>query len=82
MLNDALFGSLPHARAALEAWRLDYNTERPHPKLAWQTPTAYASTFNPHRDLAFCYANGSTPDPAAFGPPTADPTRSNELTIG
>lgn len=33
LLNETLFGSLPHARAALDTWRRDYNTERPHLKL-------------------------------------------------
>lgn len=42
-LNETLFRSLPHARALLEAWRKDYNTVRPHSKLGWQTPMAYAS---------------------------------------
>ena len=30
LLNETLFPSLPHARAALAAWRADYNTARPH----------------------------------------------------
>ena len=29
LLNETLFRSLPHARALLEAWRIDYNTNRP-----------------------------------------------------
>ena len=29
---------LDHARATLAAWRDDYNTERPHSALGWQTP--------------------------------------------
>lgn len=52
LLNETLFGSLAHARAALNKWRQDYNIERPHSKLGWQTPTAYASTFRPRGDLA------------------------------
>ena len=28
-LNETLFRSLPHTRAMLEAWRVDYNTNRP-----------------------------------------------------
>jgi putative transposase len=42
LLNETLFRSLPHARAVLEAWRRDYNEERPHSKLGWMTPRAYA----------------------------------------
>ena len=30
LLNETLFTSLPHARAVLEAWRRDYNEQRPH----------------------------------------------------
>jgi putative transposase len=45
LLNETLFRSLPHARAVLEAWRRDYNHERPHSKLGWMTPAAYASAL-------------------------------------
>jgi putative transposase len=45
LLNETLFRSLPHARAVLEAWRRDYNEERPHSKLGWLTPRAYASAL-------------------------------------
>jgi putative transposase len=33
LLNETLFRSLPHARAALEAWRHDYNPASLHPSL-------------------------------------------------
>jgi hypothetical protein len=42
LLNETLFRSLPHARAVLETWRRDYNESRPHSKLGWLTPQAYA----------------------------------------
>lgn len=45
LLNEPLFRSLPHARAVLEAWRRDYNEERPHSKLGWMTPQDYARTI-------------------------------------
>lgn len=45
LLNETLFRSLPHARAVLETWRRDYNHERPHSKLGWMTPGAYASAL-------------------------------------
>ena len=48
LLNEVLFRSLPHARAVLEAWRRDYNEERPHSKLGWMTPRTYASAFCGH----------------------------------
>jgi putative transposase len=82
LLNETLFGSLAHARAALETWRRDYNTERPHSKLGWQTPTGYASTFRPRRDLALRYAKGSAPDHAATVPPAPSQNPRNELRTG
>jgi putative transposase len=46
LLNETLFRSLPHARAVLEIWRRDYNETRPHSKLGWLTPQAYADALN------------------------------------
>ena len=42
MLNETLFRSLAHARFVLEAWRADFNSSRPHSRLGWMTPNAYA----------------------------------------
>ena len=42
-LNEHLFWSLPAARRALELWRVDYNTERPHTRLDGLTPFAFAA---------------------------------------
>jgi putative transposase len=39
-LNETLFGSLAHARAALASWRRDYNEVRPHSALGGATPEA------------------------------------------
>jgi len=47
LLNETLFRSLLHARDALAAWRRDYNADRPHSRLGWMTPVAYAATFTP-----------------------------------
>ncbi len=46
LLNETLFRSLPHARVVLETWRRDYNEHRPHSKLGWLTPAAYASALS------------------------------------
>jgi putative transposase len=43
LLNETLFHSLPHTRAVLEAWRADYNTNRPHSRLGWMSPAIYAA---------------------------------------
>jgi putative transposase len=41
------FGSLPHARAraVIQAWKEDYNTQRPHSALNHQTPAAFAQSI-------------------------------------
>lgn len=45
LLNETLFRSLPHARLAMDAWRTDYNNQRPHSKLGWLTPAGYAAQW-------------------------------------
>ena len=42
-LNEHLFTSLPHARQVIEAWRIDYNTRRPHTSLDGLTPREFAT---------------------------------------
>ena len=41
-LNASWFLSLADARDRIGAWRIDYNTERPHSALGHLTPTAFA----------------------------------------
>lgn len=41
-LNRSWFVSLADARRQLEAWRIDYNTERPHSSLGYLTPVEFA----------------------------------------
>lgn len=64
-LNETLFRSLPHARALLQAWRSDYNTLRPHSKLGWQTPWAFASQ-HPQRAFPLRHPDHSAAKPFAF----------------
>ena len=42
-LNEHWFLSLAHARSVIEAWRIEYNTERPHSSLGNRTPQEFAS---------------------------------------
>ncbi|PYE80838.1 putative transposase [Pseudoroseicyclus aestuarii] len=42
LLNETMFRNLAHARAVIAAWAADYNTERPHSALDYQTPADYA----------------------------------------
>lgn len=41
-LNEHWFVSLGDARQIVEAWRQDYNDQRPHSALGYQTPAAFA----------------------------------------
>jgi putative transposase len=81
-LNETLFSTLAQARIALAAWRADYNGSRPHSKLGWQTPAAFASTFHPRWDLALRSANGSAPAPATHPAQQGKSNRRSELRIG
>jgi putative transposase len=42
-LNEHWFLSVAEAQQIIEAWRVDYNTVRPHRSLGQQTPAAYAA---------------------------------------
>ncbi len=42
-LNEHWFLSVAEARQIIEAWRIDYNTVRPHRSLRQQTPAAFAA---------------------------------------
>jgi putative transposase len=46
-LNQHWFASLEEVRQTVEAWRIDYNTERPHRALGQQTPAAWEAAWAP-----------------------------------
>ena len=70
LLNETLFSSLPQARVVLASWRRDYNAERPHSSLGWQTPLAFAARWlapSAHRASALSQSGGFAPWPVASG---------------
>lgn len=77
-LNETLFPSLAWARAALAAWRQDYNNERPHSRLGWRTPVEFAKTFTPQRGLPLRNMTSYAPPPVAQ---TAHMGKSNERSL-
>ena len=77
-----LFTSLAQARVALGSWRADYNDARQHSQLGWKTPSEFATTCNPRRDLALRYAEGSAPAPVAPTAQLGNPNATSELRIG
>ena len=58
-LNEEWFVSLAHARVVIEAWRVHYNTTRPHSALGYPTPAAWLATRAASRKLR----KGSAPLP-------------------
>jgi len=42
LLNETMIRNMAHARSKIRAWATDYNDERPHSSLGYQTPRAFA----------------------------------------
>lgn len=45
-LNREIFGSLLEAKVLVEQWRIEYNQDRPHSSLGYQTPEQYAACWS------------------------------------
>ena len=67
LLNETLFTSLAHAREALNDWKHDYNTVRPHSGLGNLPPAVYARLSDPEkqRDGTLRSIGGFAPRPVA-----------------
>ena len=63
LLNETVFSSLAEARIMLATWRHDYNTQRPHSRLGWLTPSEFARTATPVQAMAMgaALSEGSAP---------------------
>ena len=79
LLNETLFRSLTHTRAALEAWRADYNTNRPHSRLGWMSPALYAAD---RRSAALRSTDGFAPRTAAITAQQGNVERQTPIAIG
>jgi putative transposase len=84
LLNETLFSSLAHARAALTQWKLDYNTVRPHSGIGNLPPADYAKLSTPasQRDEVLRYAGGSAPRPVAAPSQRGSNQQSTLLILG
>ncbi len=67
LLNETMFRNLAHARVVIAAWGADYNTERPHSALDYQTPADYA------RNLTTAIARPATRDESSARRAIAQP---------
>lgn len=78
-LNETVFSSLAEVRVLLEAWRRDYNDQRPHSRLGWLTPSEFRKNFNQTSTRpeqwppGAAYNQGSAPE----GHCTTSPTGAN-----
>ena len=74
LLNETLFHGLGHTRAEVARWVEDYNAERPHSALGYQTPAAFArkltTATDRHAALSEGYAQRPVAPPAPNGVPT------------
>jgi putative transposase len=52
-LNANWFATLADARTKIEAWRQDYNEQRPHSSLDYQTPREFAAAAESRREQGF-----------------------------
>jgi putative transposase len=66
-LNEHVFTSLDEARRIVEAWRIDYNTVRPHGRLGRLPPAVFGATRRPEeqRDGTLRSIGGFAPRPVA-----------------
>ncbi len=70
-LNQNWFGSLDEARRIIEAWRVDYNTVRPHSSLGYRTPAEFAAEIGGEQG---CGKAAAWKSPKAdFSPPLGNP---------
>jgi len=65
LLNETLFHGLHHARAETARWVDDYNTERPHSALGYQTPAAFAERLTTATDRHAAQPTSSAQRPVA-----------------
>jgi putative transposase len=50
-LNQHWFSSIAEAQTTIEAWRIEYNTERPHTALRHQAPAEYKAHWLQTREI-------------------------------
>ena len=79
LLNETLFRSLSHARAVLDAWRADYNTNRPHSRLGWMSPASYAAD---RQSAALRSTDGSAPRTAVVTAQEGNAERQTPIAAG
>ena len=65
-LNMCVFGSVEESQEIAEAWRKDYNEERPHSSLGYLTPVELAAKWEGERSKEAVRAGSSSQPTASF----------------
>jgi putative transposase len=82
-LNASWFANLFEARRKIEAWRKEYNEERPHSSLGYRTPAAFARAIGgPEgrgKDGGFAPLENASRFPLSHSHDGDDPSLSGEL---
>jgi putative transposase len=83
-LNEHCFITLTHAQVLIEAWRREYNEERPKEILGGLTPTAYArqlamkpATVTTDSNTTATHSGGTSMPPLTIPPMKSQPSQSN-----
>jgi len=78
-LNEHVFTTLAEARRIVEAWRIDYNTVRPHGRLGRLPPAVFGATRGPEeqRGGTLRSIGGFAPRPSHHQPPEQKRNRLN-----
>ena len=82
LLNETLFRDLDHARAVVADWAVDYNTERPHSALGYQTPAAYAERLTTATDRNAALCQGYAQRSVAPSTPNGVSTKRTPVPVG
>jgi putative transposase len=81
-LNVNWFLNLWDARRKIDAWRIHYNTERPHSRLGYRTPEEFARALSPSPSSASNSASGPLPQGPALRAPAATLTQRSTCAAG
>jgi len=82
LLNETMFRNMAHARSAIRSWKADYNEERPHLALGYQTPRAFAEDLFTETDSRAAPPESSAPLSVAAPAPNGVSTQRAPVPAG
>lgn len=82
LLNETMFRDMAHARTTIRTWAADYNEERPHSALGYQTPRAFAEELHTATDSRAAPLESSAHLPVAPPAPTGVSTQRAPVPAG